>query len=431
MKKSYLYFAVLFVTFLLAGLCQGSTKVDERSQLPPYRFVTSDPCSFDNYPCFSPDGKTLLFCRSAVGRRAWELYIVPVDGGRPSRFVGSSLPVVASLGKEGFKNQSLPPNAVKAISVYRSSSNPLITFESSKSLGENINGPSVIRVPSWVNAPLGKYYMYFSHHSGKYIRMAYANSMDGPWKIYEPGSLRLAQAKAFGDHLASPDMHVENESQEIRMYFHCPAKDRRGQWTGVAISKDGLKFKASEEILGKYYFRVFKWKDYYYAIAKGWISGWGELLRSKDGVMEFERRSNFIHRLRHAAVLLRGNQLLIFYSRKGDAPERILVSTVRLSDDWNEWVESEPIEVIRPEKDYEGIQYPVKPSNYGYAIRVCQLRDPCIFEENGKIYLFYTIAGEMGIAMAELKITMHESANKALQRTPPLSSNVRSFAFGP
>ena len=39
-----------------------------------------------------------------------------------------------------------------------------------------------------------------------------------------------------------------------------------------------------------------------------------------------------------------------------------------------------------------------------------QLRDPCIFEENGHTYLFYTVAGEMGIAMAELDITMKPAA---------------------
>ena len=37
-----------------------------------------------------------------------------------------------------------------------------------------------------------------------------------------------------------------------------------------------------------------------------------------------------------------------------------------------------------------------------------QLRDPCIFEEEGRTYLFYAIAGEMGIAMAELEIEMKE-----------------------
>lgn len=96
MKESYSYFAVLVVTFLLAVLCQGLTKADEPSQLPPYRFVTSDPCFVDNYPRFSPDGKTLLFCRSVVKKRAWELYTVPVTGGKPSRLVRTSLSVLPS-----------------------------------------------------------------------------------------------------------------------------------------------------------------------------------------------------------------------------------------------------------------------------------------------------------------------------------------------
>ncbi|MBI2946207.1 MAG: hypothetical protein HYY23_01070, partial [Verrucomicrobia bacterium] len=40
--------------------------------------------------------------------------------------------------------------------------------------GNNINGPSLIRVPGWVKSPLGRYYLYFAHHSGQYIRLAYA-----------------------------------------------------------------------------------------------------------------------------------------------------------------------------------------------------------------------------------------------------------------
>ena len=302
--------------------------------------------------------------------------------------------------------QSCIKNAIESISAIRCSKNPLIDFSTSHTLGENINGPSVIRVPSWIKKSLGRYYMYFAHHQGKYIRLAYADSLEGPWSIYEPGVLRLEQAKVFKGHIASPDVHIDEDKREIRMYFHGPAKSRSNQWTGVAISKDGLNFKPSDEILGRFYFRVFRWKDYYYAVAKHWNTGWGELLRSKDGLSPFESRGDFLRGMRHAAVMLRGNYLLIFFSRVGDAPERILVSTVRLSDDWADWTESQPLEVIRPEYSYEGANYPIEPSNYGSAVRVCQLHDPCIFQENGKIYLFYSIAGEMGISMAELKITM-------------------------
>ena len=30
--------------------------------------------------------------------------------------------------------------------------------------GENINGPSLIKVPDWIKSPLARYYLYFSHH---------------------------------------------------------------------------------------------------------------------------------------------------------------------------------------------------------------------------------------------------------------------------
>ncbi len=35
---------------------------------------------------------------------------------------------------------------------------------------DNINGPSLIRVPSWVPSPPGAYYLYFADHKGSPIR---------------------------------------------------------------------------------------------------------------------------------------------------------------------------------------------------------------------------------------------------------------------
>ena len=63
-----------------------------------------------------------------------------------------------------------------------------------KRIGSNINGPSVIRVPDWVQQPLGRYYLYFSHHKGTYIRLAYADALMGPWKIHTPGVLDVSQS---------------------------------------------------------------------------------------------------------------------------------------------------------------------------------------------------------------------------------------------
>ena len=102
--------------------------------------------------------------------------------------------------------------------------------------GDNINGPSLVRIPSWVTNRLGNYYLYFAHHSGTYIRLAYADKLEGPWSIYQPGTLKLAEAPGCTGHIASPDMHVDEARKQIRMYFHGPARGNGGQKSFVAIA---------------------------------------------------------------------------------------------------------------------------------------------------------------------------------------------------
>ena len=62
-----------------------------------------------------------------------------------------------------------------------------------RSEGENINGPSLIRIPDWIASqdrahPSAEYYLYFGHHDGEYIRMAWAEEVTGPWHLYQTGS---------------------------------------------------------------------------------------------------------------------------------------------------------------------------------------------------------------------------------------------------
>ena len=52
----------------------------------------------------------------------------------------------------------------------------------------------MIRAPDWIEGPLGNYYLYFADHKGRYIRLAYADKLLGPWRIYPPGSLQLEQS---------------------------------------------------------------------------------------------------------------------------------------------------------------------------------------------------------------------------------------------
>lgn len=284
--------------------------------------------------------------------------------------------------------------------------NPIIRPHMDSRMGDNINGPSLVRAPSWIGETLGKYYLYFGHHRGTYIRLAYADDLAGPWQTYEPGVLDLADS-FFVKHIASPDVHVDEERQEVRLYYHGPLAEhdrdnphaRHNQTTRVALSKDGLHFQAKPEVLGASYFRVFRWQGWWYALGMP-----GIFYRSRDGLSDFEEGHNpFPPGMRHAAFLREGETLHVFYTNKGDCPERILVSTIDLTPPWTEWRPSAPQVVLEPEMAYEGAKLPLVPSEGGPILTpVRQLRDPAIFQESGKDYLLYAVAGEQGIAIASL-----------------------------
>jgi hypothetical protein len=296
----------------------------------------------------------------------------------------------------------------KEVSAVRFLSNPIVVPSASQSLGNNINGPSLIRVPEWVKHPLGRYYLYFAHHGGTFIRLAYSDQLRGPWRVYEPGTLRLDQAPRCHNHIASPDVHVDESHHEIGMYFHCPAGagdsvDIVEQKTFFATSADGLQFTALPEPLGPAYFRVFHHGEYFYAIVRG-----GSVLRSRDPRGAFEQGPILVKPdadriLRHAALDLRRNLLRIYYSRIGDRPERILLTTVHLTPDWSTWKASAPATVLTPEQVYEGSDQPLEASEPDDAPgRVRQLRDPAFYREGRQAYLVYSIAGESGLAFAKL-----------------------------
>ena len=162
-----------------------------------------------------------------------------------------------------------------------------------------------------------------------------------------------------------------------------------------------MRFSAWPEILGLPYFRVFRHAGLHYALGMP-----GVLYRSRDGLEKFERGPMlFGPDTRHMALLQRDDELLVFWTRVGDAPEHILCSRIALGRDWTAWRASEPFEVLRPEAPWEGADLPPAPSIRGAALEpLNQLRDPCIFEEEGAPYLLYSVAGESGIAIARLDL---------------------------
>ena len=315
----------------------------------------------------------------------------------------------------------------------------------------NINGPSLIRVPDWLPNPLGRYYLYFSHHKGDHIRMAYADSVEGPWTVYEPGTLALRDSgfataspvenplqvlwKSYSmyivrdllllnhrstvtdpavrkergiqvaansqPHIASPEVIVDQENQRLLMYYHGLA-GKTAQFTRIAESDNGLSFKALPGLLRSNYLRAFEHNNTWYGLAMP-----GILYRSSDGLSGFEPRKKLLFEpdMRHSGLWLRDDTLYVFWSRVGDAPESILVSTVDLSPpDWDDWQATEPQELLRAELPWEGSELQVESSLRGeLGLPANELRDPYVFiDHDGQAYLLYVGSGEQAIGLARL-----------------------------
>lgn len=301
--------------------------------------------------------------------------------------------------------------AQPSLVVRRLADNPIIRPEMLPAGdGDNINGASLIRAPAWLPRRLGEYYLYFAHHRGQYIRLAHADRLDGPWTIHRPGTLRLIDVPACRGHIASPDVHIDEEQRQIRMYFHGPSRTTRGQKSYVALSSDGLAFVAHDAILGPFYFRLAPWRGRWVAMAKG-----GLVYVSNDGLSEFrpaatppfplhDPNGNSPGDVRHVALQSDDHGLRVYCTRIGDCPETILRARVYPDDpDMRTWRASQFEHVLAPERDWEGADLPLRASLSGASSgRENALRDPAIYVEDSRTYLLYSVAGESGIAIAEL-----------------------------
>jgi len=310
-------------------------------------------------------------------------------------------------------------NDTAPFTVERLSENPVIHPGMTPSPGTNINGPSVIAVPDWVTHRLGRFYMYFADHRGDHIKLAFADHPAGPWTLHAPGVLHVSasgfpadarlldppeadrDAVASGDlrpHIASPDVHVDAARREIVMYFHGLEADCR-QTTRRACSDDGLSFGASTPVCAIPYVRVFDHDGGMFAATFA-----GYLGASPDGGMTFPEGAAFgERRTRHVAVLRHDGRLYLVFSRIGDCPERLLIARIVTGGNWRDWRLTPPQVLLGPETAWEGAHAPLVPSRMGPAdTPVNQLRDPCILADAGALWLYYSVAGERGIAVARL-----------------------------
>jgi hypothetical protein len=327
--------------------------------------------------------------------------------------------------------------ASRAVKVTRFPTNPLITVQSSATLGGNVNGPTVIRVPAWVERPLGRYYMYFANHRDVFIRLAYADAVTGPWKIHEPGVWHVrdsalyrpqpdsARFGGFNTHFASPEIYIDNVNRRMVLWAHgwytngehWPTEPKAaqqwanekgyGQFTQGAVSPDGLRFTAQPAITKESYIRVFQRGGELLGMSR-----LGVLIRAPNPLASFTVGPNAFrdtrygsNRVRHVALLPRGDRLLVFFTAIGDAPERMFMSTIDMTKPWTDWRVGAPVDVIQPDMDYECGNLPPTPSAVGDIFEPArQIRDPHVLEDDGRTYLFYVTCGEQGVAGAEITI---------------------------
>lgn len=301
------------------------------------------------------------------------------------------------------------------IDIQRIGNGPIIHQGMDPSLGDNINGPSLVRIPETMPRRLGRYYLYFAHHKGKFIRLAWADELEGPWTVHKPGVLPLSDtplaqtrpdvpqpdwavalnSDGLYPHLASPDVRILPDGT-FEMYFHGLA-DSGEQVSYRAVSGDGLRWDVQGPPIDETYMRVLKWQGETYAMARC-----SRLMRLGRAGWEFGPVA-IAPEVRHVAVLRRDDRLHVLFTRIGDAPEHILHAGIDLQGDWKTWCAiTDPVPVLFPELDWEGASEPAQPSVIGAEGFSNALRDPCLFEEDGQVWMIYAGGGEHVLGLAKI-----------------------------
>ena len=296
----------------------------------------------------------------------------------------------------------------------------------------NINGPSVLRMPHWATGKQAALHMYFGHHKGKSLRLAYADRLEGPWAMHPDPIISLADSlfepedpapdptlpepdwvgALGGDylyaHVASPDAHIDEPNRRIVMYYHGLLRNG-DQQTRLATSADGLHFTPQAPLLGPPYFRATRLDgpDGGMIYLSMWEGRLGRMT-SWEGPVELAPRiydgdhlpphvsgrdpsrpgQSGGRQIRHGHIFAQegaqGGRLHLTFSRIGDAPERCLHCEVVPADDWADWRFGPVSDLLRPAPGWEGGDLPIRLSIMGTAWdRLHELRDPAMFTDNG------------------------------------------------
>ena len=157
----------------------------------------------------------------------------------------------------------------------------------------------------------------------------------------------------------------------------------------VAVSPDGIRFTASEDLIGRSYMRGFRHDGWWSALAMP-----GILCRSRDGLTDFEEGPTlFKPDMRHAVrVLAAGRRRARAHPRQHRRRGRRLAR-------------ENATQRAQADRPWEGAGQRLEPSiRDAVNNRVNQIRAPAIYVEDNRIYLLYSVAGEAGIGLARLDI---------------------------
>lgn len=285
-----------------------------------------------------------------------------------------------------------------------------------KVMSDNINGPSCLRTPNFIKNPVGKYLLYFAHHTGEFIRIAYSEDIFTGWKILDHKINNVSEEKEFHDHVASPDIYVDNIEKSVYMFFHSRIKGSRKQKTFLSKSNDGINFALVKGDLNlPFYFRHVTIETKTFAVTKGGnlyinmvnpiANTWRALNNINTGKSNEEVMHNSSGSIRHASLIYYMKIFIAFYSRIGDSPERIYAAKI-VENGKGLWLMSNEFEITRPELNFEGANLDIEASVAGPSLHEENaLRDPYVMQDGEDYFLFYACAGESGIAVGKLFMT--------------------------
>ena len=181
-------------------------------------------------------------------------------------------------------------------------------------------------------------------------------------------------------HVASPDLHFIDGN--LCVYVH--GDTGKGQSSLLLKGTNFGNLKNVGEHFAQPYLKFFQVNSQFYAVMRDGDTHTGLLYRNNnnDCTRNFTKKASLINDMRHAAVYVDGTHVLLFFSKQGDNPERIrfLDLNTKGRGDPGNWKRSNSVDVLKPEKSWEGAGLNTGSSKGGVSYSdVEELRDPAIF----------------------------------------------------